>query len=73
MQAKVNHYHESSVTGPAETIDYTDLQSVIAWSQGQIGHPWDGVSVEVINEDGDVDDRFDVEIRDGNYERVIPA
>lgn len=45
--ARVQHYQDSGVCGPADLILYDGPDSVRAWSDGQTGHPWDGVIVSI--------------------------
>ncbi len=51
MKATVQLYQDGGVSGPRETIDYVDEDSVRDWVDGQIGHPWDGVLVNVYDDE----------------------
>ena len=65
VKAEVRHYTESGVAGPIDTIQYDGPQSVLDWSEGQIGHPWDGVIVTP--EEGEA---FDL-VFDGDGYRIV--
>ena len=75
MRATVQHYQDGGVAGNRQPIPYTGIDSVIVWSEGQIGHPWDGVLVNVYEDDeGSMHENsietYQLEIRDGGYEVV---
>lgn len=51
MQATFRLMQESGVQGPKTTREVDDEQHAkelaVAWSEGEIGHPWDVCTVEI--------------------------
>ena len=67
MKATFQLMQDSGVQGPRETVEISDSadtrQAARAWADGQTGHPWDRINVEI--DGGPV---FDVETK--NMERT---
>ena len=51
MKATFRLMQENGVTGPLRTVNVEDAQHAkelaVAWSEGELGHPWDVLTVEI--------------------------
>lgn len=78
MTATINLSQDGGVSGPKTTIETTIETAVadsIAWAEGQAGHPWDCILVNVYDS-GDAAhhatpvETHQIECRDGAWECV---
>jgi hypothetical protein len=77
MNAVCQLYQDGGVSGPSGTISTTPEKAVedaIEWSEGQIGHPWDGILVNVYEDEDEGRcnpiETHQIEMRDGAWECV---
>lgn len=51
MQATFRLMQESGVVGPQRTVEVEDeldaKEKAVAWSEGELGHPWDLCTVSI--------------------------
>ena len=63
------------MTGPSATIDTTlktAEKDAIAWAEGQIGHPWELITVCVWTDETETQtlETIEIEFRDGAWETI---
>lgn len=78
MYARINLSQDGGVSGPKGTIETTIENAVsdaIDWAEGQVGHPWDCILVNVYETEEDSMrgapvETHQIENRDGAWECV---
>ena len=69
----VQLYQEGGVAGPRgqiETTEATALDDAVAWAHGQVGWPWDGMLVNVRDDNDQHVETYQIEFHGNSWEVV---